>query len=77
VIRNQKVGSDMLTWVLQNTTFNNRVQESMESESLNPTFTNILASGDDLVLNLTPVLSGAAAKTTYTHVKISALKSLI
>lgn len=77
VIRNQKVGTDMLTWVLQNTTYNNRVQESMESESFNPFFTNILASGDDLVLNFTPVALGAAAKTSYTNLKISALKSLI
>lgn len=77
VIRNQKVGTDMLTWVLQNTTYNNRVQESMESESFNPFFTNILASGDDLVLNFTPVLAGADLKTSYTNLKISALKSLI
>jgi hypothetical protein len=77
VIRTQKVGEDMLVWVLQNTTFNNKVQESMESESLNPIFTNILASGDDLVLNFTPVLPGAAIKTSYTHLKITACKSLI
>jgi len=77
ILRTQKVGVNTLVWVLQNTTFNNRTLETMESESLNPTFTNILASGDDLVLNFTPVAVGAAAKTSYTHLKITASKSLI
>lgn len=77
VLRVQKSGSDYLLWTLITQNFFNIALGTVDTSAINATYTNVLTSGEDLVFNLQPTATGAAAKTTYTHVKISALKSLI
>lgn len=77
VLRVQKSGSNYLLWSLVNETFVDLSAETGDATVMNQTFTNVLTSGDDLVLNLKPALAGADIKTTYTHVEITALKTLI
>lgn len=77
VLRIQKSGTDYLLWTLITQNFFNTELGTVDTSAINATYTNVLASGDDLVFNLQPTATGAAAKTTYTHVKISAIKSLI
>lgn len=77
VLRVQKSGTDYLLWTLITQNFFNITLGTVDTSAINATYTNVLTSGEDLVFNLQPTAVGAAAKTTYTHVKISALKSLI
>lgn len=77
VLRVQKSGTDYILWSLVNETFVDLTAETGDATVMNQTFTNVLTSGEDLVFNLKPVLAGADIKTTYTHVEITALKTLI
>lgn len=77
VLRVQKSGSDYLLWALINQKFFNLANAECDSQASNAYFTNVLASGDDIVLNIVPQLAGADIKTTYTKVEITAIKTVL
>lgn len=71
----QKHNDNFRLWALSNNTIQNDSGTTLLSEN---NFTlDSLTTSDDIVLDLTPQASGAAAKTTYTHVSIVGKTSLI